>query len=134
MNKAVTAVVAVIGVAIAAGAGYWAGTRQPPVTTTAGAAAPASGRGGQGGGGAIAVEAMKVMTASMPQTITAVGSLRSDESVVLRPEVAGRVSAIMFKEGQRVSKGMPLVRLDTAINDADVKQAHANYTLAKSKY
>ena len=39
-------------------------------------------------------------TASMPQTITAVGSLRSDESVTLRPEVAGRVIAIGFQEGQ----------------------------------
>jgi membrane fusion protein (multidrug efflux system) len=70
----------------------------------------------------------------LPQTITAVGSLRSDESVVIRPEVAGRVSAILFKEGQRVAKGAPLIRLDTSINDADVKQARANYVLAKNKY
>src|SRR4029079_5252208 len=128
-------VAAVIGIAVAAGAGYWAGTRQPaPVASAATAPAASSGRGGDQPGAAVSVEAMKVMTASMPQTITAVGSLRSDESVMLRPEVAGRVAAIMFKEGQRVAKGTPLVRLDTAINDADVKQARANYTLAKSKY
>ena len=44
--------------------------------------------------------------------ITAVGSLRSDESVTLRPEVAGRITAITFQEGQRVAKGDTLVRLD----------------------
>ncbi len=67
----------------------------------------------------------------MPQTITAVGSLRSDESVTLRPEVAGRISAIQFQEGQRVAKGAMLVRLDPAINEAEVQQARANLTLAQ---
>ena len=80
------------------------------------------------------VEATKVARQPLPQMITAVGSLRSDESVTLRPEVAGRVYAILFKEGQNVSKGMTLVRLDPAINKAEVQQAKANLVLAKSKY
>src|SRR4030095_5388481 len=71
--------------------------------------------------------------AAMPQTITAVGSLRSDESVTLRPETAGRISAITFQEGQRVAKGAPLVKLDAAIPDAEYSQAKANLTLAKAK-
>src|SRR5581483_10801788 len=140
MNKVVIGVLAVIGVAVAAGAGYWMGARQPGASTPSAAGAPAGkGQGGNAAGAnaqgqPINVEAVKVSTTALPQVITAVGSLRSDESVVVRPEVAGRVSQILFKEGQRVTKGTPLVRLDTAINDADVKQARANYTLAKSKY
>jgi len=138
MNKALTGVLAVVGIAVATGVGYWAGAQHglPAISSSAGASATGKGAG-QGGNApaqAVTVEAVKVATASLPQTITAVGSLRSDESVVVRPEVAGRVSAILFKEGQRVAKGSPLVRLDTAINDADVKQARANYTLAKNKY
>ncbi|HET9471152.1 MAG TPA: efflux RND transporter periplasmic adaptor subunit, partial [Usitatibacter sp.] len=66
--------------------------------------------------------------------ITAVGSLRSDESITLRPEVAGRIASIGFQEGQRVGKGVVLVRLDPAINDAEVQQARANLKLAQSKY
>src|SRR6185295_19875910 len=89
---------------------------------------------GSGGAPAVIVEAITAATAPMPQTITAVGSLRSDESVTLRPEVAGRVNAILFKEGQNVSKGMTLVRLDPAINQAEVQQARANLKLAQSKY
>jgi membrane fusion protein (multidrug efflux system) len=54
--------------------------------------------------------------------------------VTLRPEVAGRINAIQFQEGQRVAKGAMLVRLDPAINDAEVQQARANMTLAKSKF
>ena len=80
------------------------------------------------------VEAAKVALQPMPQTITAVGSLRSDESVTMRPEVAGRISAILFKEGQHVNKGMTLLRLDPAINQAETQQARANLKLAKSKY
>ena len=75
-----------------------------------------------------------MVRAALPQVITAVGSLRSDESVTLRPEVAGRIAMIGFAEGQRVQKGSVLVRLDPTVNEAEVKQARANMTLAKSKY
>ena len=52
--------------------------------------------------------------------------------MTLRPEVAAAI--ILFKEGQNVRQGMTLVRLDPAINAAEVQQAKANLTLAKSKY
>ncbi len=74
------------------------------------------------------------MLASLPQSITAVGSLRSDESIIVRPEVAGRISTFGFGEGQRVTRGSLLVRLDPAINEAEVEQARANLKLAKSKF
>ena len=80
------------------------------------------------------VEAVKVALQPMPQTITAVGSMRSDESITVRPEVAGRISAIKFQEGQRVAKGATLILLDPAINQAEVQQGRANLKLAQSKY
>ena len=80
------------------------------------------------------VEAAKVATAPLSKAITAVGSLRSDESITVRPEVAGRVAFIGFEEGQRVPRGATLVRLDPAINQAEVQQAQANLTLARAKY
>ena len=140
MNKLVAGVFAVIVVAAAVGGAYWYGTQRAGVPAQAagpgGASAPAAGKGGPGGpgGGSVTVEAVQVATVSMPQTITAVGSLRSDESVTLRPEVAGRISAIGFQEGQRVAKGSLLVQLDTAVPEAEVQQARANMTLARSKY
>src|SRR5262249_19574766 len=56
------------------------------------------------------------------------------ESVTLRPEVAGRISAIAFQEGQRVTKGVKLVQLDAAVPQAEVEQARANLTLAETKF
>jgi membrane fusion protein (multidrug efflux system) len=134
MNKAaVAAVVAFVVIAAAAG-GYWMGQQRAPAAPAA-QAAPAKGGPAPGAAAnAVTIEAAKVTRAAMPQTITAVGSLRSDESITLRPEVAGRISSIRFQEGQRVSKGETLVTLDPAINEAEVLQAKANLTLAKSKF
>jgi len=65
--------------------------------------------------------------------ITAVGSLRSDEAVVLRPEVAGRIRDINFSEGAPVRKGQLLIRLDDSIPRAELEQARANLALAQSQ-
>ncbi len=144
MNKAALGIVAVVVAAVAAGAGYWLGQRpSAPVAGASGQTAPGAGAakapgaagGGAGGPGAgVPVEVVKVATASLPQSITTVGSLRSDESVTIRPEVAGRISAINFQEGQRVARGAVLLRLDPSINEAEVLQARANLKLARSKY
>jgi membrane fusion protein (multidrug efflux system) len=132
MTKTPLAVAAVAGIALAAGGGYWYGSKRPGADTTA--SAPAKAAAAPASGPLTTVEATKVMLQALPQTITTVGSLRSDESITVRPEVAGRISAIAFQEGQRVAKGATLVRLDPAINQAEVQQARANLKLAQSKY
>ena len=135
MKISVVAPIAVVAVAIAAGGGYWFGQqRASPGKSAPGASTTASDKSTAGAAPAVVVEAVSASTASMPQMITAVGSLRSDESVTLRPEVAGRVVAIGFEEGRPVAKNAMLVRLDAAVNAAEVQQAKANLTLAKSKY
>lgn len=146
MNRPTAGVVAALAVAVAAAFGYWAGQRGPSSPTTAsapGQAAPGgpgpgagASKGGPGGGGPppAPVEVAKVVAEQMAQTITTVGSLRSDESVTIRPEVAGRIAAIGFREGQRVARGDVLLRLDASINQAEVQQARANLKLAQSKY
>ena len=139
MNNKVAVLIAVALVLVGIG-GYWLGQQRgsggpgKPASPTAAAPGPASGGPGGGAPQAVTVEAAKVARAALPQVITAVGSLRSDESVTLRPEVAGRIAAIGFAEGQRVQKGAMLVRLDPTVNEAEVRQARANMTLAKSKY
>jgi membrane fusion protein (multidrug efflux system) len=139
MNKPVLGTLAVLAVALAAFGGYWFGHREAPGAATT-PAAQASGKGAPGGGGGppggggVSVNVVKVAAAKLPATITAVGSLRSDESITVRPEVAGRIAEILFQEGQRVAKGAVLVRLDPSINEAELQQARANLKLAQSKF
>ena len=136
MRISVVAPIALVAVALAAGGGYWFGQhrsgvvgKSPSATSTT-----ATDKGSAGASAPVIVEAVAASKASMPQMITAVGSLRSDESVTLRPEVAGRVVAIGFEEGRPVTKNAILVKLDPAVNEAEVLQSKANLTLAKSKY
>jgi membrane fusion protein (multidrug efflux system) len=73
-----------------------------------------------------AVEAAKPKVESLSETLSAVGTLRADEAVTVRPEVAGRIEAVLFKEGEKVAQGAPLFRLDPSLARADVAEAQAN--------
>ena len=58
------------------------------------------------------------------------GSLRSRRSVVLRPEVSGRITQLNFTDGQRVKKGQALVQFDDQLQRAQVQQSQAELAIA----
>jgi membrane fusion protein, multidrug efflux system len=82
----------------------------------------------------IAVEAAPVKLSTVRRQIEAVGSLRSNESVIMRPEISGRITEVLFDEGQQVRKGTPLFRLDAAIARAQVEQAKAALILSRANH
>lgn len=84
------------------------------------------------GAGAVPVEVVLLKRSQVQEDVQAVGSLRSNESVVLRPEVAGRIAQIGFRDGQAVRKGQVLVALDATLNEAEVAKARAELQLAAS--
>ena len=88
----------------------------------------AQGRGGPGGGQMppTAVEASKPTVKSLADTFKTVGTLKAGEAVMLKPEVAGRIAAVLFEEGQAVAKGAPLFRIDQTLARADLAEAEAN--------
>lgn len=130
MRKALVGATAAAIVAGVAALSYWAGSRSA-ATTAKGPPAPAAAKAAPAG---IAVEAARVAMNRLPQALIAVGSLRSDETVIVRPEIAGRVAQILFKEGQRVARGALLVKLDDSVQRADLDKARANLVLSKSKF
>ncbi|MEO6264830.1 MAG: efflux RND transporter periplasmic adaptor subunit [Luteimonas sp.] len=91
-------------------------------------AAAAPGGGGPPGGGMppLPVETVTLKSQPMAAGLQTVGSLRADESVVVRPEVAGRISRIHFTEGGRVAAGQALFTLDGSIAQASLNEAAAN--------
>ncbi len=114
---------------------YVAGKRSTPSASgPSSAASPAPQKGSGGPPAGIAVEAQVPFVVRLPQSIMTVGSLRSDEAVIVRPEIAGRVAEIAFNEGQRVTRGQRLIRLDDSVQRADLERARANLTLSRSKY
>jgi membrane fusion protein, multidrug efflux system len=122
---------ALVGLLFIGGGGYLIGKNQssaspPGNATQTSTKTPAT-------SAAIAIEATTVKSVRMAQGLTAVGSLRSDESVTIRPEVAGRISEFGFREGQQVVKGAALIRFDTSVQRAELEQAEANLGLSKSR-
>jgi membrane fusion protein (multidrug efflux system) len=149
-SKRTHLVIAVAGIALLAGAAWlWQQRSSGPAGRvgggTPGAAAAGVGSGGSaaggvggvggggGGPGAVApVEVGRVVALRVSDEVQAVGSLRSRQGVVLRPEAAGRIVQINFADGQRVKGGQLLVQLDDTLQRAQLQQAEAQATIART--
>ncbi len=81
--------------------------------------------GGPPGAMALPVEAVAARTGVVNRVISAVGSLRANESVVIRSEIAGRIAAIHFSEGEAVKAGAELIRLDDSEQRAQLAESTA---------
>jgi len=122
-------IVILFGLAVAvaaAGAGWkWKGAGQIASARTEAARPEAAPRGAP-------VETMVARASKSAPTIQAVGSLQSDESVRIAPELAGRIAEILFKEGEEVKAGDLLVKLDDALVRGEVAEREATFALAKA--
>ncbi len=63
--------------------------------------------------------------------INAVGILLPAASVVIKPELSGKIVSIHFNEGQPVKEGDILIKIDDTTFQADVKDAEAKVFLAE---
>ncbi|MAY41566.1 MULTISPECIES: efflux RND transporter periplasmic adaptor subunit [unclassified Neptuniibacter] len=79
-------------------------------------------------------EVITVSTQTLDKRISAVGNLRANESIMLRPEQSGRLDKILFDEGNKVQKGTPLFVLDNSIYLAELKAAQARVQLSRVDY
>ena len=77
------------------------------------------------------VEASAVSIGSVVRSVEAVGTLRANEAITLRPEIAGRVTGIHFDEGQPVVKGDLLISLDDSVYRAEVLEKQADLRIAE---
>ena len=121
-----------IACVIAAGAGYYWWKSQPVSPNTleakAGKATKEEGKKGagkRGSSGPITVRTVTVSRQAMPVIIDAVGTVESEHSVAVRPQVNGVLTEVLFKEGDRVKQGQPLFRIDPRTMQASVDQARS---------
>ena len=149
------AVLALVGISVASGAAWWWQNKSPavaaapssaissasggpsaaPAGAPGGAASGPPGAGPAGGAGRPpAVEVAKVESITLVDETQAVGSLRSRQGVMLRPEVGGRVKQILFSDGQRVRKGQLMVQFEDQLQQAQVAQARAELSIAEANH
>lgn len=92
-------------------------------------AAPGAAKNGPPGG--MPVEIARAEMGPLAGTVRAVGTLRSDESVIVRSEIAGRIVATPFAEGQVVDKDAVLFQIDDDIARAELVEAEAAAKLSR---
>ena len=78
------------------------------------------------------VEVFEVVPRSVSYTLTAVGSLKTPQNVILSPKKAGIIHEILVKEGDRVKKGQILVQLDDVDARLQVERAEAGVKQAEA--
>jgi membrane fusion protein (multidrug efflux system) len=88
---------------------------------------------GNGGGGPppMPVEVAVAVRDTVVDAIQATGQIEAVQSTELRPEVQGRITQILVREGQSVGAGTALFKVDDAELKAQVAQADADRQLAR---
>ncbi|MEG1042862.1 MAG: biotin/lipoyl-binding protein, partial [Pseudomonas sp.] len=79
----------------------------------------------------ISVAATESSERAWQNRLPAVGSLTAFQGVDLSLETAGTVKALQFESGQKVSKGQPLLQLDSDVETALLGTAMADLGLAQ---
>jgi len=72
------------------------------------------------------VRAEPVKVAKVSDDVSAVGSLMAEESVIIRPEIDGRIVGLHFQEGQAASAGTRLVTIDSTEYEAQAAAVRAD--------
>ncbi len=83
---------------------------------------------------ALPVRAVTAATTVVEDELSAVGTLNAAESVMVRPEIAGRVTELPFKEGQVVPKGGKVVLIDASELQAAAAASRADASTERLKY
>jgi membrane fusion protein (multidrug efflux system) len=121
-----------ISIAVAVICAAWAiyATQHKPVAGSGPSGNAAAARGG----GPAAVTLVQVRAQRVSQKLEALGNARANESVDISTKISNIVTAIMFRDGERVKLGQVLVRLDDAQARADVAATHAAVSESESLY
>jgi len=72
------------------------------------------------------VKAEAVQILKVQDDVSAVGSLLAEESVIIRPEIDGRIVGLHFQEGQAVTAGTRLVTIDSTEYEAQAAAQRAD--------
>ena len=80
------------------------------------------------------VTAIKADVKAFNHYIEVQGTVKADQTIELHAEMGGTVSAILVKEGQKVTKGQVLATLDSEVIDNSVLQLETQLALATTTF
>jgi len=89
--------------------------------------------GGPGDMPPMPVDVDSARRGSVVDAVRATGRIEAVQAVELRPDEQGRITGLLFQEGQAVTAGTPLVRIDDAMLRAHAERATADRDLARQQ-
>jgi membrane fusion protein (multidrug efflux system) len=100
-----------------------------------GEAAQGEGAAAADGGGPSAMPPMPVdvdtaRRQSVVDAVRATGRIEAQQAIELRPDEQGRITQLLFREGQSVAAGTPLLKIDDAMLKAQADRAKADRDLS----
>lgn len=109
--------------ALLGGGGYggWLWWRQRPAATPP----EASAAGRPGRGAPVPVTVAAAVRRDVPIMLDAIGTVQASNSITIRAQVDGQLTEIAFQEGERVTRGQVLARIDARTYQALLDQAIA---------
>ncbi|MBT9395286.1 efflux RND transporter periplasmic adaptor subunit [Hymenobacter sp. NST-14] len=96
-------------------------------------------KGGKSNGGpaqagpALPVEVYVVQATNLADAVAATGSVLAEESVVIKSEVAGKITRLNLREGQPVRQGQVLVTINSAEIQAALRKQEYNIKLYRDQ-
>ncbi|MFT4991793.1 MAG: membrane fusion protein (multidrug efflux system) [Polaromonas sp.] len=132
-SKVIYPLMAAVGIATLGAAAWWY-QNQPSKSSAEAPLISATTPGAQSATGKPSVEVARVEVMKLVDDAPAVGSLRSRQGVILRPEISGRITQLNFRDGDRVKAGQLLVQLDDRLPMAQVQQAQAELSIAVANH
>lgn len=80
------------------------------------------------------VSTIKAVQKEFKHFVEIQGTVNSDQSISLYPELGGLIKRVYVKEGQNVTKGTLLVKFDSEVLERGIKELDTNIKLAKTTY
>ena len=80
-----------------------------------------------------AADVLRVQTLELVQSLTIAGPLRASNSAFVKARVAGELQGLVLREGDRVSAGQVVARIDATESQARVRQAQQQAEAARAQ-
>ncbi|MBR1479725.1 MAG: efflux RND transporter periplasmic adaptor subunit [Alphaproteobacteria bacterium] len=82
----------------------------------------------------IGIEARRAVLGTTLREVKSIGTLKANAEVVIKSEIPGKISEILFTEGTQVKKGDVLIKFEDTLYKSEREKYAAEYTLKKAEF
>ncbi|MDR0695572.1 MAG: efflux RND transporter periplasmic adaptor subunit [Holosporales bacterium] len=85
-------------------------------------------------GRVVGVEAHRAVLGTTKREVKSIGVLKANAEAVIKSEIPGKISEVLFEEGGEVEQGQELIKIEDGHYRAEKEKCEAEYNLHKDEY